>query len=368
MQTLLNQLIYLSFFQCLLLLAVYGLSPTQRKRINGYILIFIALLAVGLLGRVVYLSGLVTNNYRWVIFSEFATLLFGPTIYLFTQSALLKRPATYRDGWHYLPAVLFNVGVVFTFMLPSDETLQMRAASGEQFRNIALFVGIGLVFNLTYWVMSLRSFQKFRQTLSSEISYAVKTRFFFFFLLAVGGCMLTWLVLYIGGIFGLPMFNRVVWQVVWISIALLILFIAFYALQAPELFTVMPSVESQKYAQSKFSAIELDDLKDRLERLMEAKKPYLNRKLLKSELAGLLGVSSPELARLLNERIGMNFFEYVNYYRIKEFIKLAKTDRARELTFFGLAQEAGFNSKSTFNKAFKEIIGRSPSEYFRSVS
>ncbi|WKN45117.1 helix-turn-helix domain-containing protein [Tunicatimonas pelagia] len=368
MQALLNQLVYLSFFQALLLLAVYGLSPTQRKRINGYILVFIALLAVGLLGRVLYLTGLVADNYRWVIFSEFATLLFGPTIYLFTQSALLKRPASYHHGWHYLPAVLFNVGVVFTFMLPSDETLQMRAASGEQFRNIVLFVGVGLVFNLTYWVMSVRSFQQFRRTLSSEMSYMIKTKFFLLFLLAIGGCMLTWLVLYVGGIFGLPMFNRVVWQVIWISIALLILFIAVYALQAPELFTVVPPVESPKYAQSKFSATELDALKDRLEQLMAAKKPYLNRKLLKSELANLLGVSSPELARLLNERIGMNFFEYVNYYRIKEFIELAKTDRAQELTFFGLAQEAGFNSKTTFNKAFKKIVGRSPSEYFRGVS
>ena len=90
----------------------------------------------------------------------------------------------------------------------------------------------------------------------------------------------------------------------------------------------------------------------------------LNNKLLKTELAQMLGVNNPELARLLNENIGMNFFEYVNYYRIKEFVFLAKTEKAKQLTFFGLAQEAGFNSKTTFNKSFKKLMGVSPSAYF----
>jgi AraC-like DNA-binding protein len=85
---------------------------------------------------------------------------------------------------------------------------------------------------------------------------------------------------------------------------------------------------------------------------------------MKSDLADLLGVNNPEIARLLNESIGMNFFEYVNYYRIREFLELAKTEKAKTLTFFGLAQEAGFNSKTTFNKSFKKIMGSSPREYF----
>jgi len=96
---------------------------------------------------------------------------------------------------------------------------------------------------------------------------------------------------------------------------------------------------------------------------MEEKQPYLNNKLLKAELAKMMGVSNPELARLLNERIGMNFFEYVNYFRIKEFIRLAKSEKGKNMTFFGLAQEAGFNSKTTFNKSFKKLMGLTPKEY-----
>ncbi len=122
----------------------------------------------------------------------------------------------------------------------------------------------------------------------------------------------------------------------------------------------------KKYTQSKLSKSDLDHLQTKLDQLMVEKKPYLNRKLLKAELADMLGVSSPEIARLLNENIGMNFFEYINYHRIKEFVELAKTDNAKNLTFFGLAQEAGFNSKTTFNKSFKKLMGASPKEYFTS--
>ena len=96
---------------------------------------------------------------------------------------------------------------------------------------------------------------------------------------------------------------------------------------------------------------------------MEQKKPYLNNKLLKAELAEMMGISNPELARLLNERIGMNFFEYVNYHRIMAFIELAKTEKGKSMTFFGVAQEVGFNSKTTFNKSFKKLMGVTPKQY-----
>ena len=132
----------------------------------------------------------------------------------------------------------------------------------------------------------------------------------------------------------------------------------------PKVLQSIPELKEKKYQQSKLGVQDLERLKVDLEQLMLEKKPYLNNKLLKKELAEMLGVHSPELSRLLNENIGMNFFEYVNYYRIKEFVQLAESEKGKQLTFFGLAQEAGFNSKTTFNKSFKNLMGVSPSAYF----
>lgn len=370
MDTLLNQLVYFAFFQSIFLLVLFAWSKEQRETINGYFVVLAAVLLIGLSGRILYLSEVFGRNPKLITLSEFATLLFGSTIYLFCRSALLHRPFHYRDLWHYLPAVIYNLVMIGFILVPSDETLQERFLDGTFYRFVTFFVGFGLLFNLTYWVMSLRLFLRFRRGLSDEVSYAVKSRFFLVFLLAVGGCLFAWLTVYLVSVVTGEFIARPVTQFIWLCLALLILMLAYFGISRPELYRV-PVAEAAppvKYAGSRLSSSDLDRLKTSLEELMLNKKPYLNRKLLKAELADLLGVSSPELARLLNERIGMNFFEYVNYFRTKEFVALAKTERAKELTLFGLAQEAGFNSKTTFNKAFRELMGTSPGAYFKERS
>lgn len=52
----------------------------------------------------------------------------------------------------------------------------------------------------------------------------------------------------------------------------------------------------------------------------------------------------------------MNFFEFVNYYRIKEFIQLAESEKLKNLTFAAIAEEAGFNSKATLIKFLRRSL------------
>ncbi|WP_394748091.1 AraC family transcriptional regulator [Spongiimicrobium salis] len=325
-------------------------------------LIFV--LFIGLSGRILYLSEIFGSNFRLISFSEFAILLFGATVFLFTKSSLNNTSFRLKDLWHYLPGLIYILFVIFYFMLPSNTVIVERIERGEFYTVVSILVGIGLSFNITYWVRSLVTFLYFRKSLKNELSYAVKTHFFFNFLIAIGIVLFVWVVVYLLSLFQVETLEREARQLIWLSIASIILLITYYEMVQPAMFRVPLSQAPQKYAQSKLSSKDLESLKARLETIMLEKKPYLNKKLIKAELAELLGVSNPELARLLNERIGMNFFEFVNYYRIKEFIQLANTPRAKELTFFGLAQEAGFHSKTTFNKSFKNLMGTSPSAYF----
>lgn len=364
MQKFLNQLVYFGYFQSLFLLFIYLFSPKRRKNINQYVAFLVLVLTIGLSGRVLYISEVFGKNFRFITVSEFAILLFGATVYLFTRSSLLNKSFSFRDLIHYIPAVFYAILIVVLFLLPSDEVYRARYKSGQLLRMSIIFGGVGLLFNVVYWLMSCRLFFAFRKELQSELSYTLKTRFFLNFLLAIGICLLCWVVIYLISIYANAFIARSTRQALWLSIAFIILFIAYYGMTEPDLFKLVLVVKPRKYVQSKLSNDDLDHLKEKLEQVMEKQKPYLNRKLLKAELAELLGVSNPEIARLLNERIGMSFFEYVNYYRIKEFVELAKTEEAQKLTIFGIAQEAGFNSKTTFNKSFKKLMGSSPSEYF----
>ena len=236
--------------------------------------------------------------------------------------------------------------------------------SGEILRVVYLFHAVTFMVNITYWIKSVQIYRTFQNSLKDEVSYAVRTKFFKTFLALIGICLFFWLAIYLISITKVSVFEIEFRLFIWLALGFIVLFLSFYGMVHPDVFQEVPEVRERKYAQSKLKINDLERLKMDLEQVMTDKKPYLNSRLLKSELAELLGVSSPEMAQLLNEKIGMNFFEFVNYYRIKEFILLAQENKDR-LTFFGLAQEAGFNSKTTFNKSFKKLMGVSPSQYFK---
>ena len=361
----LDQLVYFTFFQCVLMLSVYCFSPQWRKNLNPYLIILVMVLLVGLSGRVVYTSGFFGQSYKLIALSEYATYFFGATIYLFTRSTLKPDTLDWKDLLHYIPGVAYILVITFYYIAAPTEVTRARLESGEFFWAVVLFMGGGLLFNIGYWIAGYRVFLAFKKQTSTEASYVLKTTFFHRLLLGVFICLFLWLVVYVIGVIDHTWLERSFRPFIWIGLALLILLMSYYGLRNPELYRVAKQLPVRKYAASKLTKADLDRLKVQLDQLMEEKKPYLNKELLKADLSEMLGIQKPEMARLLNERIGMNFFEYVNYYRIKEFVALAQTEKAKQLTFFGLAQEAGFKSKTTFNSSFKKLMGSSPTEYFR---
>ena len=364
MEFLVNQLVYFAFLQSLFLIGIFSFSSKARNHINPYLMVLVGVITVGLSGKVINASEVFGRSHAFYGLSEYSTFLFGATVFLFTKSALFPKKFESKDLIHYLPGVAYIIVITFYFILAPNELVVARVNSGELFRMVVIFMGLGLIVNWTYWIYSFRLFKSFQQDLNGEVSYSVQTQFFYRFLMTIGACLTIWLVVYVIGIVGESWLERTVRQFIWLSLTFIVLFISFYSIKSPELFRVATLIKPRKYAQSKLSNLDLDKLKQQLDLLMDDKKPYLNRNLLKADLAEMLGVNHPEMARLLNERIGMSFFEYINYYRIKEFVLLAQSDEGKKLTFFGLAQEAGFNSKTTFNKSFKKLLGTSPKEYF----
>ena len=111
------------------------------------------------------------------------------------------------------------------------------------------------------------------------------------------------------------------------------------------------------------SASELEKLKTGLGNLMRAEKPYLNPQLTLNDLSKNLGVNSAVLSYAINNGFEKNFNDFVNEFRIGEVKAKLRTGEAENLTLLGVAFECGFNSKATFNRAFKKFTGVSPKEY-----
>ena len=96
---------------------------------------------------------------------------------------------------------------------------------------------------------------------------------------------------------------------------------------------------------------------------MEIDKLYLDPELTVSKVAAHTGISSKAISSVLNQHVEKSFNDFVNGYRVQEVQEKLVAESNGNLTIYGMALEAGFNSQATFQRAFKNIAGMSPREY-----
>jgi AraC-like DNA-binding protein len=121
--------------------------------------------------------------------------------------------------------------------------------------------------------------------------------------------------------------------------------------------------KKKKYSDSRNNR----ELIDKLTRLMEDQKPYLDSEISLVKIADMLDISENELTRLLNQEMRTNFYTLINNYRMEAVLKKLKESDKRKYTIMASAYESGFNSKSTFYRIFKEYTKLTPKEYLAEI-
>lgn len=97
--------------------------------------------------------------------------------------------------------------------------------------------------------------------------------------------------------------------------------------------------------------------------LIEEEKIYKNSDLSIKSLSSRLLLSPRTLSHIINDRLEMNFYELVNEYRIKEAQRILTDPGTEALSILEIAHEVGYNSKSAFNRVFKNYTHMTPSEF-----
>ena len=97
--------------------------------------------------------------------------------------------------------------------------------------------------------------------------------------------------------------------------------------------------------------------------LTDNEKLFLDPALKLTDVAARIGIPPHQLSKLINERCGKSFAEFINEKRVQEFIRRMNDDQYRNLSLLGIALDVGFNSKSSFNLIFKKVTGHTPSEF-----
>lgn len=106
-------------------------------------------------------------------------------------------------------------------------------------------------------------------------------------------------------------------------------------------------------------------LKDRLLGYFECEKPYLSKNLTMEEVAMRLFTNKTYLSKTINVEMNKNFRELVNYFRVKEAIRIFHEDST--LSMSELRERCGFNNNASFTSAFKLNTGYTPGEWCRDM-
>jgi AraC-like DNA-binding protein len=156
------------------------------------------------------------------------------------------------------------------------------------------------------------------------------------------------------------------------SIFLNICWILWQALNHPQLFVGVnskievlsekPNIEKH-VNNPKNNTVTKDDLIAKLENYMLLNKPFLDPALSIDSLAKQIEVPNIDLSILINRKIGQHFFDFVNTYRINFAADMLSDKSNQKKTVMEILYEAGFNSKSCFNRAFIKHKHVTPSQY-----
>jgi AraC-like DNA-binding protein len=80
-----------------------------------------------------------------------------------------------------------------------------------------------------------------------------------------------------------------------------------------------------------------------------------------------LNMSRHKLSHVINIGLQKNFYKLINEFRIEEVKDMLVNPKFKHYTVLGIGLECGFNSKTSFNRIFKEETGFTPTEYKRTV-
>lgn len=320
------------------------------------------------------------------------TLLIGPVIFFYVQSLLNPTFQFTKKQWlHLVPGlafILWNIVVAVTDRVVLKQYFLMDGQNDPDFQT--WYIAAGLVSILFYLILCLRYYNNYRKFIVQELSFADTVTFKWVrnFLIAYFIYFFSSLVLGLLNLLGEGLNYQEEWWY-YLLFALLFYYIAItgysnsietkvkyeldflkyqmpFQLAAPQTTTTedivyedVTVVELPKEEQTTINSIWKEKVLD----VVVHQKKYQNPELTLTDLAKVLNTNPSFLSKVINQSFEMNFNDFINFYRVEE-VKQKLQDKANaNLTIMSIAYDAGFNSKATFNRAFKKLTGKNPKEF-----
>ncbi len=359
-------ILFVGFSQGIFLTITLQSIPNNNKKANIILSVIIGIVTVMLIGRFVFFRFFSPWIFQWSLLVDTILYLFGPYLYIYVRRLLFKEDeAFFLSKIHFLPTAMFLAVTAYYLVAYTPEAyFELYKEGGLNLFFTAVTWSVKII-NAAYIVMSYQLVRRFKQNEKRVLSFSQSPNIYLnYFLIAVGICLFAWVL----SSFNYNVLDRyfayVDYNTVWVAIAIFIYVIGYYSLKQPELFRVsMAPVPKQQ--KNRLTSMESAILSEKLNQLMNNGKFYLRSDLTLKETAEMLQTSTNNLSWLLNNVYNTTFYDFINGFRIKEFVRKVENEEHLRHTILALSYEVGFNSKSTFNKAFKLNMNDTPSEFIK---
>ena len=382
-----------------------------RKGINNestadkWLGIFLLLCILYITPWMVGFAGWYDNQpYRdFLFYFPFQQLFFiGPVIFFYTQSLLNPAFQFGRKEWLQLtPGISY---LLFTLIMYVTDKIILKKyfflAGGTDPDFDSWYQYTGFISMSVYFLLSLRYYMIYRKIIVQVISYAdlVLFRWVQKFLIAFL-CMLLLKVFFFAGM-QIPAFRKLSYIGPWweyFSFAIVFYYIAITgysnSIEAKVSFKInLLEYKKATLMLSSFSSllndnviedtqpVEIDlaetesqsyddengflkEWRPKIIQLNESKKNYEDPELSLNQMARQLQTNVSILSKAINQGFGLNFNDFINQHRIEKVKQRLHTGEQKTKTLLGIAYDCGFNSKATFNRAFKKATGLSPKDW-----
>lgn len=376
---------------------------TQERlsdKLLGFLLFLCALyIFPWMVGFAGWYDGYNAFYYREVLFYTpfLQGLIISPVLYLYVKS-ITNAHYTLRkqDYWHFIPGALYNLYALIVVVVDKLIVKKYYLMNGEADPDFdTWYVVLSTLSISIYLVLSIRYYRQYIKFTYHEFSFAeaASLKWLRNFLYAYAGLtVITLLHGLISVVIDLSYIDN--WHY-YLAFSIISYYIAIHGYSnhnfhlrhlnfAPETLQqyekeevipplatadsfIDPAQDDDNSPESSISKTTDDAqmwiLKRKLELLMTTDKVYLEPELTLTDLAKRLKTNSAVLSRVVNQCFKMNFNDFINEYRIKEVKEQLVNPSTKNLTILAIALDAGFNSKATFNRAFKKFTGQNPTDY-----
>jgi AraC-like DNA-binding protein len=294
--------------------------------------------------------------------------LVAPLFYLYIRTLLTRNPLSKRDLLHFAPFALCVLYLI-PYYLKSREYKLANYFSYQYAQWYYVRSALTLLLAVVYLTCIVFMLVKFIRKIKKESSPAERAilfqaRFMVFTFLAL---LLIAILRYLFDL-RFPGYMRYTNLILPLGATIFVYTMAYFGLRKlewPEMGTAEPA---KKYERSTLTPERSERYLKKLLQMMETEKPYTDGDLTIQKLAEKLMVSPQHLSQTINERLNQTFSEFINIYRVEEAKRLLLHAKKKHYSILAIAEEVGFNSKSSFNAVFKKHTSSTPSEFRKAAN